>query len=88
MSDPDRHAAARAALAEASRELGREPDDFAVVEVMRRRHPISKEPYYSVVLVPSEGTRLRYSVFDHGGRVVKLWRGGGSLIWPERFAHE
>src|SRR4051794_21186222 len=87
MSDPDRQAAARAALTEASRELGMNPSDFAVIEVKRRRHPISKRPYYSVVLVPSVGTRLGYAVFDHGHCVIKQWHGSGSLVWPDRFAN-
>ena len=69
MSDSAQQAAARAALSEASRLEGREPRDFAVLEVMRRRRSKTKVPFYYVTLELATGTRLHFQVSDDGRRV-------------------
>jgi hypothetical protein len=71
VSDPAQQAAARAALAEASREFWLEPRDFVVYEVVRRRRANTKTVFYRVGLVQTNGVRHIYLVSDDGAKVVR-----------------
>ena len=74
MSDPAQQAAARAALAEASREIGTDVRSFTVLEVLRRRRERTKVPFYLVTLELPTGTRLTYQVSDDGQRLERSGR--------------
>jgi hypothetical protein len=72
MADPAQDAAARAALADASRVLGLSLSEFTVLGVRRRRRANSKVPFYDVTLQLATGTQLRYCVSEDGRRAERV----------------